>query len=97
MRVLCLRQPDALDDLPLLCVTDARRVQPVGQLIGGPRGVMAHERRSEVLRNPCALTLCDEPLAGGVEHGASEFWMSLPEFCIPLHDLVHGQTWKQPA
>jgi hypothetical protein len=31
--------------------------------------VMAHEGCSEVLRNPCALTLSDEPLASGVEHG----------------------------
>ena len=31
---------------------------------------MPDEGCSEVLRNPCALTLGDEPLAGGVEHGA---------------------------
>jgi hypothetical protein len=45
-----------------------------------------------VLRNPCALTLGDEPLAGRVEHGAVQFWMSLPEFCVPLHNLVHAET-----
>ena len=47
---------------------------------------MPHEGCSEVLRDPCALTLGDEPLTGGVEHGAVQFWMSLPEFCVPLHN-----------
>ena len=51
--------------------------------------MMPHERCSEVLRNPCALTLGDEPLAGAVEHGPMQLWMSLPEFCIPLHNPVH--------
>ena len=30
------RQPHPLDDLALLRITDTRRVQPIGQLIGGP-------------------------------------------------------------
>gem|GEM_PF-2978083 len=59
--------------------------------------MMPHESCSEVLRNPCALTLGDEPLAGRVEHGAVQFWMSLPEFCVPLHNLVHCEVWEQPT
>ena len=58
---------------------------------------MPHESCSEVLRNPCALTLRDEPLTGRVEHGAVQFWMSLPEFCVPLHNLVHCEVWEQPT
>ena len=38
--------------------------------------MMPHEACGEVLRNPCALTLRDEPLAGAVEHGASELWVT---------------------
>ena len=55
---------------------------------------MADEGGREVLRDACALTLGDEPLAGGVEHRAVELWMPLPQVCIPLHDLVHGKTWE---
>jgi hypothetical protein len=34
-RQLC-RQPDLINDLPLLGVTDASRVEPVGELVLGP-------------------------------------------------------------
>ena len=63
-----LRQPDLINDLPFLRVTDACGVKPIGELIGRPCRVMPNKCRSEVLRNPCALTLCDEPLASAVEH-----------------------------
>ena len=32
---------------------------------------------SEVLRDARALTLRDEPLAGGVEHGPMQLWVTL--------------------
>ena len=50
--------------------------------------MMPHERCGEVFRNPCALTLGDEPLSGGVEHGAAELWMFSPELCVALHNPV---------
>ena len=34
--------------------------------------MMTYEGSREVLRGTCALTLRDEPLAGGVEYGAFE-------------------------
>ena len=58
---------------------------------------MPHECCGEVLGDPCALTLGDEPLAGGVEHGPVQLWMSLPELGIPLYNLVYGEVWEQPA
>ena len=58
---------------------------------------MPHERCSEVFRNPCALTLSNEPLTGGVEDGPMQLWMSLPEFCIALHNPVYTEVRKQPA
>ena len=58
---------------------------------------MAREGCGEVLRDTCALTLGDEPLAGGVEHGAFELCVACSEVGIALHDLVHGQTWEEPA
>ena len=36
---------------------------------------MAHEGCCEVLRDASGLKLCDEPLAGAVEHGATQFRM----------------------
>jgi hypothetical protein len=41
--------------------------------------VMPDQSCSEVLRNPGALTLSDEPLTGGVEQGSMQLWMSLPD------------------
>ena len=85
IRGLLLWHSHPLHDLPLLRITDPRRVQPVGQFIGRACGVMPDQGGSEVLGDPCALTLGDEPLAGGVEHGPVQLWMYLPKFCIPLH------------
>jgi len=56
-------------------ITDARGVQPIGELIGGACGVMPHKSRGEVLRDTCSLTLGDEPLASGVEHGPMQLRM----------------------
>ena len=39
---------------------------------------MADEGGGEVLRDNCALTLSDEQLAGGVEHGAMLFPLQGP-------------------
>ena len=45
---------------------------------------MPHQRSSEVLRDTSALTLGDEPLAGGVEDGAMQLPVRGPEVGIPL-------------
>ena len=50
---------------------------------------MPHETCSEVLRDACALTLGDEPLAGGVEHRAPELWVTPAQVGIALDDPVH--------
>lgn len=59
--------------------------------------MMPHKTGSEVRRDTCALTLGDEPLAGRVEHGATQLPVLGPEVAIVLHELVHGQPWEQPA
>ena len=92
-----LRQPDLINDLPFLRITDACRVKPVGELVLRPCRVMPDQCCCEVLRNPCALTLRDEPLAGAVEHGASELWVTSAQVCIPLHNPVHTEVGEQPA
>ena len=76
---------------------DTRRVQPIGQLIGGPRRVMPDEACGEVLRDACALTLGDEPLAGGVEHGAAELWVTPAQVGVALHHPVHAELREEPA
>ena len=58
---------------------------------------MPHEGGSEVLRNPCALALGDEPLAGRVEHGAAELWVEATEVGIPLHHFIDSEIRKQPT
>ena len=40
---------------------------------------MPDEGGGVVLRNPCALTLSDEPLAGAVEHGAMQLRVEAAE------------------
>jgi hypothetical protein len=40
---------------------------------------MACKRGGEVLRDTCAFTLGDEPLAGGVEHRAMQVLVHGPE------------------
>ena len=92
-----LRQPDLINDLPFLRITDACGVKPVCELIGGPCGVMSHEACGEVLRDASALTLGDEPLAGGVEHRAPELWVTSAQVGIPLYDPVHGELREEPA
>ena len=91
------RQPHPLDDLAFLRITDTCGVQPIGQLIGGACGVMAHEGCSEVLRNPCAFTLGDEPLASAVEDGAMQLWVEAAQVGIPLHHLIDSEIRKQPT
>ena len=58
---------------------------------------MPHERSREVLRNPCAFTLGDEPLTGGVEHGPVQLWMTSAQVRIPLYNPVHAEVWEQPT
>ena len=58
---------------------------------------MPHDTGSEVLRGARSLTLGDEPLAGAVEHRASELRELPPEEGIPLDHLVHGHRGEQPA
>ena len=55
---------------------------------------MSHERGGEVLRGACALTLGDEPLAGGVEHGALEVRVEPSELGIALHHGINCQIGK---
>jgi hypothetical protein len=52
---------------------------------------------SEVLRDARALTLSDEPLAGGVENGPVQFWMEAAKVGIPLHNPVHSEVREQPT
>ena len=58
---------------------------------------MSYEGGGEVLRDTCALTLCDEPLAGGVEHGAMKLPVHGPEVGVALDDPIDVQGWKEPA
>ena len=56
------------------------------------------ERSGEVLRDASALTLGDEPLAGAVEHRASELWMSFPPKLVPrilLNSLKEELEWHE--
>ena len=86
-----------LHNLPLLGVGYPRRVQPVGKLIGRPCRVMPDQGCGEVLRNPCAFTLRDEPLASAVEHGPMQLRVEAAQVGIPLHNLVHCEIREQPA
>ena len=91
------RQPNPLNNLPLLSVGYARRVEPIGKLIAGPCRVMPDEGGCEVLGNPCALTLGDEPFAGRVEHGAAELWVEAAQVAIPLHHFIDSEIREQPT
>ena len=55
---------------------------------------MPDERGGAVLRGACALTLGDEPLAGGVEYAALEVRVELPELGIALHHSINGEIGK---
>ena len=59
--------------------------------------MVPHETCGEVLWNACALTLGDEPLAGGVEHGATQFWVTPAQECVALDDLVHAEVREEPS
>ena len=58
---------------------------------------MPDETCSEVLRDTCALTLGDEPLASAVEHRATELRVTPAQECVALHDPVHGELREEPA
>ena len=58
---------------------------------------MPDETCGEVLRDACALTLGDEPLAGGVEHRAAELWVTPAQIGIALHNPVDGELWEEPS
>lgn len=57
---------------------------------------MPHETCGEVLWNTCALTLRDEPLASGVEHGAAQLWMTPAQVSVSLYDLVDAEMREEP-
>ena len=57
---------------------------------------MADKGGGEVLRDTCALTLGDEPLAGGVEHRAVELPVRGPEVGVALHHPINVQRRKEP-
>ena len=58
---------------------------------------MPDETCSEVLWDPCALTLGDEPLASAVEHRAAELWMTPAQVGVALDDLVHAEVREEPS
>ena len=61
---------------------------------------MPHETCSEVLWDARALTLGDEPLAGGVVHRASELRMTAAQVGVALDHAVHAvhaELQEQPA
>ena len=58
---------------------------------------MPHQTCGEVLWDACALTLGDEPLAGGVEDGAMQLPVHGPEVGIALHDLVQAEVRERSA
>ena len=58
---------------------------------------MPHNTGREVLRGACALTLGDEPLAGGVEPSSMQLWVNTTQVSIPLDDSVQCEVREQPA
>ena len=58
---------------------------------------MPDEACGEVLWNTCALTLGDEPLAGGVEHGAAELRVTPAQVSVALYHPVHGEVREEPT
>jgi len=50
---------------------------------------MPDQTCGEVLRDARALTLRDEPLSSGVEHGAAQLWMTPAQVSVSLYDPVH--------
>ena len=58
---------------------------------------MPNKTGSEVLRNPCALALGDEPLASAVEHGPMQLRVEAAQVGIPFHHFIDSEMWEQPA
>ena len=58
---------------------------------------MPHKACGEVFRNPCALTLGDEPLTGAVEHGPVQLWVASAQVGVALDDAIHAEVWKEPV
>ena len=58
---------------------------------------MADEACGEVLGDTSALTLGDEPLAGGVEHGPVQFSIEAAQVSVALDDPVHAEVREQPS
>ena len=58
--------------------------------------MVPHEACGEVLWDTCALTLGDEPLAGGVEHRAPELWVTAAQVSVSLYDLVDAEMREEP-
>ena len=59
--------------------------------------MVPHEGCGEVLRDACAFTLGDKPLASAVEHGPMELWVEVAEVSIPLHHFIDSEIWEQPT
>ena len=58
---------------------------------------MPHEACSEVLWDASALTLGDEPLAGGVEHRAAELRVTPAQVRVALDDPVDTELREEPS
>ena len=58
--------------------------------------MMPHKAGGEVLRGAFALALGDEPLAGGVEDGPMQLWVTPSQVSIPLHNPVYCEVREQP-
>lgn len=59
--------------------------------------MMPDEACSEVLGDASALTLGDEPLAGGVEHRAAELRVTPAQVGVALHHPVDTELREEPA
>ena len=59
--------------------------------------MMPDEACGEVLRDTCALTLGDEPLAGGVEDSASELRMTFAQVGVALDHPVDTELREEPS
>ena len=60
--------------------------------------MMPHKGGGEVLRSACALTLGDEPLAGGVEYRALEVRVEqINPLCLSSFDKIQQNLteWSQ--
>ena len=83
-----LLQSYPVPNVPLLGIRYPRRVQPIGELIGRPCRVMAHQPDGEVLWDACTLTLssgshADEmsPINGLILWYYQYIWFFSGKFC----------------